>query len=189
MAEKDIRKKAAQTAVDGFIVVEKIYRHSHQVMNSLKDDLKAKYNLKVDSPPRTSSQSASDPLSWIYQFRGFYLAYEKFSLDEYKKKVKPILFILASLYNPDGQEPILRYGVIEKIYDMKIWKGATFDDYVRMILARIHDNPKPGHVRASHCEASVLFYEKPLLDIREDKDIELLAIEIGDKYIKLLDNG
>lgn len=182
----NLRKKAAQTAVDGFIVVERIYRHSYQVLTALKDDIKSEYNLKIESAPRSSPQSASDPHSWIYQFRGIYLANEKFSLDEYKKKEKPILFIQTSLYNPNGQEPILRYGIIKKIFDMRPLKGATFDDYFRVTLAQIHEKQKSGQVRASHCEASVIFDEKPLLDIIEDKDVVVLAKEIGEKYIKML---
>jgi hypothetical protein len=116
------------------------------------------------------------------------LANEKFSLEEYKKKGKPVLFIQTSLYNPNGREPILRYGVIEKIFNMRPLKGATFDDYFRMTLAQIHENPKSGHVKAFNCEASVVFNEKPLLDIKEDKDVVALAREIGEKYIKFL-NG
>lgn len=186
--DETLRKKAAKTAVDSFIVVERIYRHSFQVLTALKDDIKRQFNfLKEESAMRSSSQSTSDPESWFYHFRGIYLANEKFSLEEYKKKEKPILFIQASLYNPtNAQEPILRYGVIEKIFNMKPWKGIHFDDYFRMILAYIHENPKSGNIRASHCEASVVFDEKPLLDVKEDKDIVVLAKEIGDKYIKFL---
>jgi hypothetical protein len=184
--DDNLRKKAAKTAVDGFVVVERIYRHSYQVLAALKDDIKTEYNLKGESAMRSSPQSSSDPHSWIYQFRGIYLANEKFSLEEYKKKGKPILFIQTSLYNPNGREPILRYGIIKKIFDMRPLKGATFDDYFRMTLAKIHEDPKPGQVRASHCEASAVFDEKPLLDIREDKDVVLLAKDIGEKYIKFL---
>jgi hypothetical protein len=186
--DENLRKKAGKTAVDGFIVVERIYRHSYQVLTALKDDIKRQYNfLKEESAMRSSSQSTSDPESWIYQFRGIYLANEKFSLEEYKKKEKPILFIQASLYNPtNAQEPILRYGVIEKIFNMKPWKGVHFDDYFRMTLAQIHETPKSGRVRASHCEASVVFDETLLLDIKEDKDVVSLAKVIGEKYIKFL---
>ena len=184
--DETLRKKAAKTAIDGFIVVEKIYLHSYQILTALKEDIKVRYNLKEASPMRSSPQSTSDPQSWIYQFRGIYLASGKFSLEEYKKKEKPILFIQTSLYNPNGQEPILRYGIIEKIFNMKPWKGVHFDDYFRMTLTQIHENPRSGHVKASHCEASVEFNEKPLLDVKEEKDVAALAKEIGEKYIKFL---
>jgi hypothetical protein len=59
--DENLRKKAAKTAVDGFIVVEKIYRHSYQVLTALKDDIKVEYNLKGESAMRSSPQSSSDP--------------------------------------------------------------------------------------------------------------------------------
>jgi len=183
--DDNLRERAAQTAIDGFIVVERIYRHSYEVLNALKDDIKKEYKLK-ESSLRTNTKSSSDPQSWIYQFRGLYLAKEKFSLEEYKKKEKPLLFIQTSLYNPNRQEPILRYGLIKKIFDIKPLKGYTFEDYFGMILAQIHDNQKSGQIRATHCEASAVFDEKPLLDIKEDKDVVLLSKNIGDKYIKFL---
>lgn len=184
--DETLRKKAAKTAVDGFVVVERIYRHSYQVLTAFKDGIKAEYNLKYESAQRASPQSSSEPQSWIYQFRGIYLAEEKFSLEEYKKKVKPILFIQNSLYNPDGREPILRYGVIEKIFNMRSLKGATFDDYFKTILVEIHRNPKSGHIKAFNCEAQAVFAEKLLLDIKEDKNVVALTKEIGEKYIKFL---
>lgn len=184
--DEDLRKKAAKTAIDAFTVVERIYRHSYQILNALKESIKTDYNLKKESAMRSSPQSTSDPCSWIYHFRSVYLANEHFSFEDYKKKERAILFIQASLYHPEGREPILRYGIIEKIFNMKPYKGASFDDYFRSILLEIHNNPNSGHVKASSCEASVVFNEKPLLDIKEDKDIVALVKEIGEKYIKFL---
>jgi len=184
--DKDMREKAAKTAIDGFIVVERIYRHAYQILMTLKDKLKVEYNLKSESPIYNNFQSGADPASWLYHFRGFFLAKAKISLDEYIDNEIPILFFQASLYNLNKQEPIFRYGLIEKIFNFRTWKGARFDDYFRIVLIHIHSEQQSGHIEADSCEAEVRFDEKPLLDIREDKDIALLAEEIGDKYAKLL---
>jgi hypothetical protein len=69
-----MREKAAKTAVDGFVVVERIYRHAYQTLVTLKDKLKMDYNLKVESPLYYNPQSVADPKSWIHHFRGLYLA-------------------------------------------------------------------------------------------------------------------
>lgn len=180
--DKDMREKAAKTAVDGFIVVERIYRHAYQTIMALKDKLKAEHNLKAESPVYHNYQSGADPESWLYHFRGFYLANTKVTLEVYNKKEVPILFIQASLYNPNGKEPVLRYGLIERIFNISTWKGARFDDYFRMTLIEIHAERQSGHIKTNSCEAKVRFDEKPLLDIREDKDIVSLAGEIVDKY-------
>ena len=111
MNDKDDRQKAAKTAIDGFIVVERIYRHSFQVLISLKDELKTEHELK-ESPLYGSYSGATDPKSWIWQYRGLYLAAKKVSLEEYQKEEIPILFLQVSMYNPNGREPIFRYGVI-----------------------------------------------------------------------------
>lgn len=181
-----MRERAARTAVDGFIVVERIYRHAYQTLMALKDTLKTEYNLKEESPFFSNPQSAANPNLWFYHFRGFYLANAKITLEAYNKKEVPVLFIQASLYNPNGKEPALRYGIIERIFNMKTWKGITFNDYFRMILEEFHAEPNSSEIKASHCEAIAHFDEKPLLDIREDKDIVALAGEIGGKYGKLL---
>ena len=47
--DENLRKKAGKTAVDGFIVVERIYRHSYQVLTALKDDIKRQYNFLKES--------------------------------------------------------------------------------------------------------------------------------------------
>jgi hypothetical protein len=181
-----MRKRAGKTAVDGFTVVERIYRHTYQTLMALKDTLKTQSNLKVESPLYNNPQSTADPKSWIYHFRGLYLASKKISLEEYGNKETPILFIQASLHNPDGREPVLRYGVIEKIFNMSPWKGVRFDDYFRMTLVQLHTEQKPGDIKTSNCEVTVRFDEKALLDLREDKDIVALAGEIGEKYAKSL---
>ena len=183
--DNNMREKAAKTAVDAFIVVERIYRHSFQTLNALKEELKTQLGL-IESPLRISAQSSADPKSWIYQFRGVYLANKKLSLEEYKKQETPILFLQVSLYNPSGREPILRYGIIQRIFNMRPLKGARFDDYFRMVLARMHDEPKSGELKALSCNATVHFDEKPLLDIREDKEVVALAGEISEKYAKFL---
>lgn len=113
--DETMRKKAARTAVDGFKVVERLYRHAYQIITALKDEIKMTYNLKGECPLYNNSQSATDPKSWLYHFRGLYLASRKISLDEYTKRGHPILFLQASLYNPKDKEPLLRYGVIENI--------------------------------------------------------------------------
>ena len=184
--DKDIREKAAKTAVDGFIVVERIYRHAYQTLTALKEKLKGELNLKVESPMFSNPIYSADPKSWLYHFRGLYLAKAKVSVEEYMKREMPVLFLQASLYNPNGQEPILRYGIIEKIFNISLWKGARFDDYFKMTLIQVHDERKSGDVEANSCEAKVHFDEKPLLDIREDRHIVALAEEIGDKYAKHL---
>ena len=182
----DKREKAGKTAVDGFIVVERLYRHAYQTLMALKDELKTEDNLKAESPMYTNPKSDADPKSWLYYFRGIYLAEKKISLEEYRKKEVTILFLQASLYNVNRGEPLLRFGVIEKIFNMSTWKGIRFDDYVRMILAELHTEPKPGAIKASHCEGVVKFDEKPLLDIRDDNYVTDLAGEIGEKYARLL---
>ncbi len=183
---KDIREKAARTAVDTFIAVERIYRHSYQTLMALKDKLKVDLNLKMESPLYMNFTSTADPRSWIHQFRGLYLSLNKISLEDYNKREIPILFLQASLYNPNSQEPILRYGIIERIFNITTWKNVRFDDYFRMTLIHLHNEQNSGEIKMSHCEAIVHCDEKPLLDIREDKDIVVLATEIGEKYAKPL---
>jgi hypothetical protein len=183
---QDVRQKAGKTAVDGFAVAERIYRHAYQTLMALKDALKTEFDLKGESALCSNPQSATDPRSWIYHFRGLYLAKTRISLEGYETKQIPVLFLQASLYNRNGQEPLLRYGIVEKIFNMSPLKGAKFDDYFRATLAQIHAEPSSGNIRASNCEATVRFDEEPLLDIRQDQDVEALAGEIGDNYAKLL---
>ena len=57
------RQKAAQTAVDGFKVVERIYRHAYQILIALKDEIKTDLNLKIESPQRMQAQSSYDQKS------------------------------------------------------------------------------------------------------------------------------
>ncbi len=180
--DKEIRESAARTAIDGFIVVERIYRHSYQTLMALKDKLKIDLNLKMESPLYMNFTATVDPKSWIHQFRGLYLSIKKISLEEYNKKEIPILFFQASLYNPNGQEPIFRYGVIERIFNLIAWKNARFDDYFRMTLIHLHNEQNSGKIKMSHCEAIVHCDEKQLLDIREDKNIVDLAEEIVGKH-------
>ena len=186
MSEGDTRIRAGQTAIDGFNIVERLYRHTYQVLMALKDKLKDELNLRVESPFYNSSIATSDPASWIFRFRGLYLAASKMSLEEYGKLKAPLLFLQASLHNSNSIEPLLRYGVIEKILNMSAWKNIRFDDYFRMIMAELHADPNPDPIRASHCEAVVHFDEKPLLDIREDSEVVDLAREIGERYGELM---
>jgi len=74
--------------------------------------------------------------------------------------------------------------VITGINNISTWKGARFDDYFKKILTLIHAEIKQGNLKTSHCEATVDFEEKALLDIREDKDIADLVKRIGEKYAK-----
>jgi hypothetical protein len=182
MNDTDTRKRAARTAVDGFIAVERIYRHAYQTLIVLKDRIKDDLNLKVESPLRNNAITTSDPSSWIFKFRGLFLSSSKIALEEYKKRQVPALFLQVSLHNPNGREPLIRYGVIEKIFNMTAWKGVRFDDYFRMILTELHAEPSAEVMKASHCEAIVHFDEKPLLDIREDSDVADLGREISEKY-------
>jgi hypothetical protein len=92
----------------------------------------------------------------------------------------------ASLYNQNKIEPLLRYGVIEKIFNRRTWKGIRFDDYFRMILAELHSQPKSDAVKVSHCEAIVHFAEKAILDVREDADVVDLCGQIAERYGHLL---
>ena len=184
--EENMRKKAGNTAVDGFIVVERIYRHAYQVLIALKDELKAEYTLKAESAMLTNPKSDADPKSWLYSFRGIYLAEKKITLDEYKEQGDPILFLQASLYNAKRKEPLLRYGLIEDMSNIGTWKGARFDDYVRFILMELHSDPKQGPIKLSRCDATIKYDEMPLLDIREDSDVTDLAGKIGEKYANLL---
>jgi len=185
--DKTMKQKAARTAVDGFKVVERLYRHGYQILTALKDEIKMAQNLKSESPMYNNSQSATDPKSWLYHFKGLYLAYKKISLDEYIKTQGPILFLQASLYNPTDKEPLLRYGVIQNISDLKTWKGARFDDYFRQIIGELHSEPRSGKIKTSHCIGATKFDEKPLLDIREDQDVLALAGIIGEKYMPYLE--
>ena len=181
-----MRQKAAKTAANGFIVVERIYRHSYQTLMALKDKLKTDFDLRAESPLHSNPTITADPKSWLHLFRGLYLAKTKVTLEGYKKEKVPLLFLQASLYNSNAQEPILRFGIVEDIFNMTPLKGALFDAYFRATLARLHAEAKPGKIRASNCEAKVRFDEMHLLDIREDEDIATLAQEIGQKYAKLL---
>ncbi len=183
MNDQDNRKKAAKTAVQGFTVVERIYRHSFQVLTSLKEELKTEHEFK-ESPSYGSYTSTNDPKSWIWQFRGLYLAPQKILLEDYQKKELPILFLQVSMYNPNGREPIFRYGIIKRIFNIIRWKGIRFDDYFKMILLMMHDEQKSGDLKMTHCEATVDFKEIALLDIREDKDVSALAKEITEKHMK-----
>lgn len=182
MNDTDIRKRAARTVIDGFLVVERIYRHAHQILNVLKDKLKGDLNLKIESPVYSNSSSSSDPASWIHRFRGLYLAHSKPTLEAYSRKQHPIFFLQISMHTPKQTEPILRYGIIEKMFNMSEWKGVRFDDHFRFLLADIHADPRSGAIKASRCEAILHFNEKALLDIREDSDVVNLAQQISEKY-------
>ena len=182
MNDTDMRAQASRTAVDGFKVVERIYRHAYQTLMVLKDRIKEDLNLKVESPLRNNAINTSDPSSWIFKFRGLVLSASKIALEEYKNRQVPILFLQVSLHNSNWREPLIRYGVIEKIFNMSTYKGARFDDYFRMILTELHAEPSAEAVKASHCEAIVRFDEKPLLDVREDSHVADLGREISEKY-------
>jgi len=182
MQDKNIRERAGQTAIDGFSVVERIYRHTHQTLMALKDKLKSDLNLRIESPVHSNPSSSFEPTSWIHKFRGLYLSPSKTNLESYKENEFPILFLQTSMYNFNRTEPILRYGIIEKMFNMSEWKGVRFDEHFRYLLADIHDEPKSGEIRASRCDAILHFDEKPLLDVREDSDIVDLAREISERY-------
>ena len=180
--EQDIRERAAQTVVDSFKVVERIYRHAHQTMTSLKEEIKTANNLRFESDVISCVQSSSDPASWIYRFRGLYLAHQNFSFEEYKQNTFPVFFLQSSIFNPDAKEPIIRFGIIKKIFNFNIYKNARFKDFVREILTELHAEREARNIRAPHCEAKVMVDEKLLLDLREDSNIEALTREISEKY-------
>ena len=94
--EQNIRERAAQTAVDAFKVVERIYRHAYQTMTSLKEEIKTANNLQFESDVINCVQSSSDPASWIFRFKGLYLANQKFSFEEYKQKTFPVFLMSSS---------------------------------------------------------------------------------------------
>lgn len=178
-----IHEKAARTAVDAFIAVVRLYRHSYQTITAIKEKIKSEYNLKAESALFNNYQSSADPESWIYHFRGIFLSERKITLEDYKKGPRGVLFLQSSLYNPNRQEPMFRYGVIEKIFNMSTWKGARFEEYVKMVLIELHNESRTGSLKTNYLEATTQFDEKPLLAIRQDKDIIDIAEEIGNKYI------
>ena len=77
----------------------------------------------------------------------------------------------------------------EKIFNLTKWKGVRFDDYFRIILTELHEEPSQKNIKTSYCEGVVHFDEKPLLDIRDDSDVTTLVKEIVNKYGKLLKFG
>jgi len=185
---QEMRQKASQTAVDAFKAVERIYRHAHQTLTALKEEIKTANNLKFESDIFNNAQSSTDPASWIYQFKGVYLAQQKFSFDEYKKKIFPVFFLQSSMCNSDGREPVIRYGIIRKIFNFNMYKNARFKEFVRSILTELHAEHEGKNIKARNCEAEVEMDEKLLLDLREDSNIEGLSREITEKYGKYLIN-
>ena len=180
--DDETRQRAARTVVDGFMVVERIYRHAYQTLMALKDDIKAELNLKFESPQYSQTQSSGDPKSWIYHYRGLYLSRKKILLEDYKKKEHPVLFLQISLYNQNGKEPFLRYGVVQKLTITGTWKNPRFDDYFRELLSEIHFSQGTGEIKTLHSNGTIQSSEIPLLDIREDSDIVTLAKKIISKY-------
>jgi len=170
------REHANQTVLDAFRVVERIYRHTYQTLIALKDEIKSALDLKFESPQIPQSQSSTDPKSWIHQYRGLHLAREKFSLEDYRKST-PILFLQASLYGEPPRKPILRYGMIERIFDFIEYKNPRFDDYFKKILLELHSAPRSGDIETGNCKARLDYKEKPLLDILETQDVVALAKE------------
>jgi hypothetical protein len=181
--EEDKRQKAAETVIDAFNVVERIYRHAFQVLSVLINEIKNMRPFEFESSLQSDSSSVNDPKSWIIHYRGVYLSAKKFDLDDYRKKNIPILLLQSSFYNPKKNEPLLRYGVIEHITDLKSFKGARFENYFQEIIEKLHVEPKQGEVKTPHCNARVIFDEKKLLDIREDKDVVDVSEEIRKKYV------
>jgi len=177
-----IRQNAAQTVIDAFKVAGKIYRHSYQVLDTLKEKIKTDNDLKLESTIYNNTQSANDPDTWVYQFKGLYLGSRKFTFDEYKKNKIPVLFLQSSIYHSENREPLIRYGIIERMYDFSPLQGAGFHSYFRMLIWALHKKAKPGTIIASNCKGDVEFEEKPLLDIREESDLVALADKINDKY-------
>jgi hypothetical protein len=184
--DQEMRQKATKTAVDAFKAVERIYRHAHQTMTALKEEIKTANNLKFESDPINCVQSSSDPASWIYHFKGVYLSQQKFSFDEYKRKIFPVFFLQSSMCNSDGREPVIRYGIIRKIFNFNMYKNARFKEFVRDILTELHAEHEGGNIKARRCEAEVKIDEKLLLDLRKDSNVETLSKEITEKYGKYL---
>ena len=183
---KDTRERehAAQTVKNGFLVVERIYRHAYQTLMAMKNMIREEYNFTTESGLIGNAVTASDTRSWIYHSRGVCLATSRFDLDKYKEKPFPVLFLQASLYKPSGMEPVIRYGVIKKISNIKPYKGARLEDYFRGILIALHADSQQGNIKTLHCEASISFEERFLLDIREDKDVSSLVETIAHQYIE-----
>lgn len=179
-------KKAARTVTDAFKVVERIYRHTYQTLTALAEELKTALELDFMSPQNPQSQSSTDPKSWIHQYRALYLSRNKFSLEDYKGRPRPIIFLQVSIYyNGSKQEPALRYGLINEISSFLEYKNPRFDDYFKKIMNELHAAPKTGKIATTHCTAKVDFEEIPLLNIRDDADIVALARIITDKHGKI----
>lgn len=185
---QDMRQQAAQTAVEAFKAVERIYRHAYQTLTALKEEIKTANNLKFESDTINCVQSSSDPASWIYHFKGVYLARQKFTFDEYKQRKFPVFFLQSSMCNPKDREPIIRYGIIRKIFNFNMYKNARFKEFVREILTELHAMHGVKDIKARHCEAEVDMDERLLLDLREDSNIEALSREINEKYGQVLLN-
>jgi len=179
---QDLRQQAAQTAVEAFKAVERIYRHAYQTLMVLKEEIKTANNLRFESDMINCVQSSNDPASWIYNFKGVYLTRHKFTFDEYKQKLFPVFFLQTSMCNPDGMEPLIRYGIIRKVFNFSMYKNARFKEFVREILAELHANNGGEAIKARHCEAEVEKDEKLLFDLREDSDVVALSKEISEKY-------
>jgi hypothetical protein len=177
-----IRQNAAQTTIDAFKVAAKIYRHSYQVLDTLKEKIKTDNGMRLESQVCNSTQSANDPDTWIYQYRGLYLGRKEFTFDGYKSQEIPVLFLQSSIYSFENSEPLIRYGIIERMYDFSPFQGAKFNEYFKKLLLVMHKDAAPGTIITSHCKAEVEFDEAPLLDIREDSDLLALADKINDKY-------
>ncbi len=143
MMDNSMREKAIRTSIDGFKVVERIYRHTYQTLIALKEEIKAEFSFKAESPLYNQSIATNDPKSWVYHFKGQYLSEKKISIEDYKKKWIPILFLQSSMFHTTDQEPLIRYGVIEEITNILGYKGIRFDDLFREIISTIHNARKP----------------------------------------------
>jgi len=180
--EKNIRKAAAKTAVDAFVAVERIYLHANQVLIALREELKTGLDLKAGSYMQHQAQASSDPKSWIYHYIALYLSKHIITLDKYLDNPTPLFFIQVSLFNFDNSEPVLRWGVLEKIIKVQRSKGMNLDSLFREIMAESHNEGVKNEIKTLHCRANVKSEYQLLLDVRNDSDIHEVSKKAIDNY-------
>jgi len=182
--EKNTRKEAAKTAIDAFAAVERIFLHASQVLIAFREELKTGLGLKAASSMHNQAQAASDPRSWIYHFKALYLSKSTISLDKYLDSPTPLFFIQASFFNSDNSEPVLRWGVLEKIFEVQRSKGMNLDGLFREIMTEIHNEGIENEIKTLHCRTIMRSENKLLLDVRSDRDLHEVSKKAIDDYGK-----
>lgn len=182
------RQEAGKYAINAVEVVKTLYEHTYQIVEKSSNQLQEELKIKK-SQSHINPMTGNMPSTWIRQFYGIGMFKGKVSHDDIKKNPKiPILFLMISLQGRKGQEPIIRYGVIEEINITGEWKGIKLDNYLQEILNTFHHEQQPK-IKANHCYASIKWKEKPLLDIRNEEDLNTLTQEIIKNYGDLFRKG